>query len=327
MPILLAGQTASMILMTRYTRTVHVEGPRYKSSCLVLVAELIKLIACLTWVLYKNKFNFIQFKNEINSKIIRKPLETLKVAVPSGIYSLQNNLLFVAISYLDAPTYQITYQLKILTTAVFSVVLMKKQITRRQWFSLMVLMVGVMCVQYPSDDKPASSAGSEDMSQRMIGFVMILLACLTSGFAGVYFEFILKSSPLSLVLRNVQMAFFGVMFSGAAAYYKDGASIAKHGVMQGFNGPVYVVLTLQAFGGLLVASVVQYTDNVVKVFAASLSLIVSSLVSYFVFDDLNLSVLFVTGTCLVLLATFMYGYQPQGSKKGSFLPGKSAKSA
>ena len=94
---------------------------------------------------------------------------------------------------------------------------------------------------------------------------MILLACLTSGFAGVYFEFILKSSPLSLVLRNVQMAFFGVMFSGLAAWYKDGANIQKHGVMQGFNGPVYVVLTLQAFGGLLVASVVQYTDNVVKV--------------------------------------------------------------
>jgi len=317
-----------MILMTRYTRTVHVEGPRYKSSCLVLVAELIKLIACLTWVLYKNKFNFILFKNEINSKIIKKPLETLKVAVPSGIYSLQNNLLFVAISYLDAPTYQITYQLKILTTAVFSVVLMKKRITGRQWFSLMVLMVGVMCVQYPSDDKPhASQAGSEDVSQRMIGFVMILLACLTSGFAGVYFEFILKSSPLSLVLRNVQMAFFGVMFSGLAAWYKDGANIQKHGIMQGFNGPVYVVLTLQAFGGLLVASVVQYTDNVVKVFAASLSLIVSSLVSYFVFDDLNLTFLFVLGTCLVLLATFMYGYQPRHQGESPYLPRKSAKSA
>ena len=94
------------------------------------------------------------------------------MAVPSGIYSLQNNLLFVAISYLDAPTYQITYQLKILTTAVFSVVLMKKRITGRQWFSLMVLMVGVMCVQYPSDDKPhASQAGSEDVSQRMIGLL------------------------------------------------------------------------------------------------------------------------------------------------------------
>ena len=232
----------------------------------------------------------------------------------------------MAISYLDAPTYQITYQLKILTTAVFSVVLMKKHITRRQWFSLMVLMVGVMCVQYPSDDKPVS-LGSEDMSQRMIGFVMILLACLTSGFAGVYFEFILKSSPLSLVLRNVQMAFFGVIFSGMAAYYKDGANISKYGIMQGFNGPVYIVLLLQAFGGLLVASVVQYTDNVVKVFAASLSLIVSSFVSYFVFNDLNLSFLFVTGTFLVLLSTFMYGYQPSNSKKGSLLPGKSAKSA
>ena len=64
-----------------------------------------------------------------------------------------------------------------------------------------------------------------------------------------------------------------------------------------------------------------------KVFAASLSLIVSSLVSYFVFDDLNLTFLFVLGTCLVLLATFMYGYQPRQQGESPYLPRKSAKSA
>lgn len=43
----------------------------------------------------------------LRQEIFNKPIETLKLAIPSGIYTLQNNLLYVALSNLDAATYQV----------------------------------------------------------------------------------------------------------------------------------------------------------------------------------------------------------------------------
>jgi UDP-sugar transporter A1/2/3 len=84
---------------------------------------------------------------QLNAEIIKKPLETMKLLIPAGLYTLQNNLLFLALSNLDAATYQVTYQLKILTTALFSALVLGKKLDSLKWTSLVLLMAGVSLVQ------------------------------------------------------------------------------------------------------------------------------------------------------------------------------------
>lgn len=89
-------------------------------------------------------------------EIYGKPAETWKLAVPSGLYAIQNNLLFIALSHLNAATYQVTYQLKILTTALCSVFMLGKRIEQHQWLSLCMLAIGVAFVSVRQEENVES---------------------------------------------------------------------------------------------------------------------------------------------------------------------------
>ena len=57
----------------------------------------------------------------LREEVVRNWQQTLSCGVPAVAYTLQGNLLFVALRHLEAPTYQVTYQCKTLFTALFFV--------------------------------------------------------------------------------------------------------------------------------------------------------------------------------------------------------------
>jgi hypothetical protein len=62
---------------------------------------------------------------ELSTHVLQAPMEIAKLSIPSFLYTVQNNLLYFALTNLDAATYQVCYQLKILTTALFSAILLQ----------------------------------------------------------------------------------------------------------------------------------------------------------------------------------------------------------
>lgn len=81
----------------------------------------------------------------------------------------------------------------------------------------------------------------------------------------------------------------------------------SHECSQG--GFKHCFLCLQALGGLVIAVVIKYADNILKGFATSLSIILSTLISYFLLEDFNPTSMFFLGAMLVIAATFLYGYK------------------
>uniref|UniRef100_A0A8C9XVX3 Solute carrier family 35 member A3b n=1 Tax=Sander lucioperca TaxID=283035 RepID=A0A8C9XVX3_SANLU len=254
-------QTTSLVLTMRYSRTLKEDGPRYLASSAVVSAEVLKIFACTLLVFIENNFSVQLLKEEI----VNKPVETMKLAIPAVIYTLQNNLLYVALSNLDAATYQ-----------------------------------------WPTESEGDSEQKILSASSQFVGLMAVLMACVSSGFAGVYFEKILKETKQSVWVRNIQLGLFGFVFGFVGMIVYDGQKVRQSGMFQGYNTITCTVVALQALGGLVIAVVIKYADNILKGFATSLSIIVSTLISYFLLEDFNPTGVFFLGAVLVIAATFLY---------------------
>ncbi|KAF8499939.1 nucleotide-sugar transporter-domain-containing protein [Gautieria morchelliformis] len=267
-----------------------------------------------------------------------------KLAIPAILYVVQNNLQYVAAANLDVATFTVTYQMKILTTAAFSVMLLRKKLGSTKWLALFFLAIGVGIVQLqagagsgthtpPPNDSAAIMAQNDTLNlndrgphlappfedpgvhsmQPLKGFLAVTAACFTSGLAGVYFEMVLKGSKADLWIRNVQLSLFSllpalvpIVFSShptdSAGWFWD--------LFRNFGLWAWATVSVQVFGGLVTAVVIKYSDNILKGFATSLSIIISFLASVVLFN-FRITPAFVFGATTVLLATIMYN-KPTG---------------
>lgn len=209
-----------------------------------------------------------------------------KLAVPAILYVIQNNLQYVAASNLDVATFQVTYQMKILTTAFASVFILRRRLSKAKWLSLVLLAVGVGIVQIQTTSAPSIKLPlgeldeldsepillNERVMQPLKGFMAVTAACVTSGIAGVYFEFILKGGgggpAPDLWIRNTQLSIFSLVPAmipiivfpagpeGTRWLEKVMASFSN------FNGWAVGTILTQTFGGLVTAVVIRYSDNI-----------------------------------------------------------------
>lgn len=214
---------------------------------------------------------------------------------------LQNNLIFVSLSNLSATAAQVLYQLKTLSTAFFTVLLLGRSFVPAQWVSFVLLTVGVVLVQ----TQDAKSARVPTGSAPLLGVLAALGAATLSGFAGVYLEKMFTSGRTSLWMRNVQLCLFTIPLQLVTIYHMDGRAVARDGVLQGFCASTWVVVVVQVAGALLTAVVIKFAGNVLKTFAAVLALLATSLVSLVLFDFQPTS-LYATGVATVSLSVWLY---------------------
>jgi len=110
-------------------------------------------------------------------------------------------------------------------------------------------------------------------------------------------------------MRNVQLAVLALPISYITMIAKDGDVVKKHGMLYGFDLLVWIVIYVYALGGLTVAVVIKYADNILKGFATSAAIVVSCIMSVYLFN-FSPTLQFLFGTALVIFAIYVYSKFP-----------------
>ncbi|KAF8858662.1 nucleotide-sugar transporter [Acephala macrosclerotiorum] len=326
-----------------HTRVRPIDGKgRYLASTAIFLVEVIKLIASFGLTIHETSRSH---PSDAPLKLLSRALESIfvgdgwKLCVPAALYTLQSSLLYRAISNLNVATFQVTYQLRILTTALFSVLLLKRQLSLTRWVALFLLTLGIAVVQVPEaafgarsllsflkphedvmelvvrEEKVKRTMGIPEVAMNApLGLAAVLAASVTSGLTGVYFEKVVKNPSVSVSIwtRNVQLSFYSLfpaLFIGVM--YTDGQEISRNGFFVGYNSLVWTTICLQVLGGFTAGLCIVHLDNIAKNFALCVSIIVSLLVDVYFFGS-SVPVNFVFGATIVMFALFLYSKRLPG---------------
>ena len=294
-------QNTALVLTTKYS---YRDGASpYIIATVVASAEFAKLVLSYALLLTMNgRSSCIQALQEV-------PSASIQLAIPSVSYVIQNNLLFHSVKCLSPTLYMVCSQSKILASAFWSSLLLHVKLSRKQHVALILLMCGMVLVQ--SKETASTGHGPLRTHRTSQGVICVFAATLISGYVGVYLERMYKglgrTKKRSIWFYNVQLALFSLPVAILAACVSGGQHY-KDGLFQGFDGVVFAIVALQAFGGLAIAAVLQSAGNLLKCFAVSISICNCALVNFFfpVRDLHSFELSTIIGIALVISSMFLY---------------------
>ncbi|KAL3119649.1 hypothetical protein niasHT_006735 [Heterodera trifolii] len=290
-------------LLVAYTRQ---KSPKelYSSSTVVFFAECLKLLITLFFIFRDCDFSTEKCKKLLDREYFSKPMELLKMSVPSIAYAIQNNLDFVSLSNLDASVYQVMTQLKIPSTAIFMMLFLGRRFSTKRWIAIFLLCAGVASVQL---DNLESERQNDAGGNQMLGILAVFATCLTAGFAGVYFEKMLKDGTgTPFWIRNLQMYSCGIFSAFIGCFVKDYIHIKRNGLFHGYNFFVLAIILFLSLGGIYISLIMKHLDNLYKSFASSISIVAVTLLSLLIFDNTSVGIFFLFGASTVCLSLVLY---------------------
>ena len=302
-------------LVLRYSRVGT--SKLYNPASAVLMTELCKLFVLAIMLSMQEITRSPPLTlSRLKDDVMHVVKTALPMLLPASLFIAQQQLNLIAATGLDAVTFQVTNQFKVLPTAVFSVLMLDKKLSLQQWLSLPLLSVGVAIVNNSTTGDQGSSDPHLESTSWWAGLLCALAAGVTSGYAGVHFERSLKSAtaPVSLWAMNVQLSVFGSLLALANVLLVNWQFVRERGLLYGFGPSAWTVVLLQAVGGLIVAVTIRYADNILKGFATAVSIVVSWIISVPLFG-LKPNFTFALGITLVIASLLMYSLPPLQSSQ------------
>lgn len=287
----------------------------YDVTTVVMLTELCKLLA--STLLYLRDHSFQSLLTEIGKN--RKVL--FLYFVPALLYCFYNNLAFVNLAAFDPTTYNLLLQFRVVITGLSFQVLFKKQLTRKQWLSLLLLTAGCIVKHLGLPSKSPHAAGGKVagiFSSLFSGhMLLLLLQVFCSCFAGVYNEFLLKDTGVNIdiMIHNVFMYIDSIVCNAAVLLVRGEAwsAFSRASVATLVNPLVIAIIVNGAICGIVTSVFLKSLNSILKTFASALDLSVMAVLCWIIFK-IPVDAYTVMAIAIVSIAIYCYSQQPVVNK-------------
>ncbi|KAH6778686.1 hypothetical protein C2S52_005749 [Perilla frutescens var. hirtella] len=219
--------------------------------------------------------------------------------IPAALYLIKNLLQYYIFAYVDAPGYQILKNFNIISTGVLYRIILKRKLSEIQWAAFVLLCAGCTTAQL-------NSSSDKVLQTPLQGWVMAIIMALLSGFAGVYTEAIIKKRPSrNINVQNFWLYVFGMIFNAIAIIVQDFDAVMNKGFFHGYSFITVLMILNHALSGIAVSMVMKYADNIVKVYSTSVAMLLTAVVSVFLFG-FHLSLAFFLGSTVVSVSVYLH---------------------
>ena len=254
--VVLLGFQISSTIFTQLSKSPDGTYP-YNSVLLAATVEMTKLVASSALL--------VGLKLSGREVRVTWSLQRfLSFAIPGFCYFVSNNCMFLIIRELGPTTFQITNNLKILSTGVLMRVFLNRPLSWMQWRALALLFFGSVIAEI--SDKPG-----HQLRGTPYGYLLVLVNTFVAATASVFSEKLLKGDSLaqsdSIHWQNIQLYFYGVIY-GMIPVLTNPFNAAD-GIYHGFNFFAWATVFSFSVAGLTISFILKYIDNIAKCFCAA----------------------------------------------------------
>lgn len=242
----------------------RVDGPSPHVLQLTCLTELLKLAICFLCETVS-----LGSVGAVISSLQRMPRgQLLNFASPALLYLVMNAITIFALGRIDPPVWQLLCNFKIVATALMSALFLGRRIKWHQWVALLLLLCGSALARF-------TGTGRFDWSPTLL---LPVLTTTISAVAGVLIERTLKErGALSLCGSNIVLAGWSILVNLFVVLMLQLEGSVQ--LPQPLERSGVIAVVNDAANGLVLSAVMKFTSNIVKVYAFSISVFVTALLS------------------------------------------------
>lgn len=207
--------------------------------------------------------------------------DVLACTPPVMCFTAMNLLAMWSLRRIDATTFVIVMQLKLVFTAVCARAILSRRMSCTKWLSVVGIVVG--CSQFVLSERTAGGVvddardAASSRSERLTAVLCLVLETILSALSSTYMQKMFASDVTVMWTRNVHLAWMGTILYALSGSRQEGCALFPTSLTS------LALATCSAWGGVMVALSLVYSGAVEKTIATTCSIVLTGVAEHALF--------------------------------------------